>query len=250
MISAAERDRATLNSLHAYSLHGVCLRSHSPLPFRSGSSASLAEVVLVEGSAVCLDGAFQTSTHVGWFHRAELRDGAVYLRWANLFDFLVSADGREIGARPLGESSPEAFHTYLLGQALSFALIKQGFDPLHATTVTVAGEAVAFLGECGFGKSSLAATFLVSIGSYEGGLLQLREAGSKEILSEAANTGPGDAILFRIADHPEHRVTALKGTVPKTAFAGWFKSEPEFLSLMTLGNLKSQVEDQTPDARC
>ena len=68
---------------------------------------------------------------------------------------------------------------------------------------------------------------------YTGGVFQLRERRATEIVTEAVNTGAGDAILFRIADHVVHRVTGVEGTVPKTAFAGWFVSEPEFLSLLT-----------------
>ena len=56
---------------------------------------------------------------------------------AEPYTCLVSADGRAVAARHLCGASHEAFHTYLLGQALSFALINQGFDPLHATTVTI-----------------------------------------------------------------------------------------------------------------
>jgi hypothetical protein len=67
---------------------------------------------------------------------------------------------------------------------------------------------------------------------YNGGLFQLRERRSPEILCEVANTGPGDAILFRIANQLVHQVTAVEGTIPKTAFAGWFRSEPEFRSLL------------------
>ena len=43
----------------------------------------------------------------------------------------------------------------MLGQALSFALVKQGFEPLHATVAVVDDEAVAFLGHNAFGKSTL-----------------------------------------------------------------------------------------------
>ena len=48
----------------------------------------------------------------------------------------------------------------MLGQALSFALVKQRFEPLHATVVVVDDQAVAFLGDNASGKSSLAACFL------------------------------------------------------------------------------------------
>jgi hypothetical protein len=68
---------------------------------------------------------------------------------------------------------------------------------------------------------------------YDGGVFRLREAGSKKLLCEAVNTGAGDAIVFRIATHLQHCVTPLEGTMPKTAFAGWFQSEPEFLTLLT-----------------
>src|SRR5882672_7667534 len=86
----------------AYHLYGVRLRSEWPLPYRRGPDSWLAEVGLFQGSPS-----------------------------------RVSADGRAIAACPLRRGSREAFHTYLLGQALSFALIKQGFDPLHATTVAI-----------------------------------------------------------------------------------------------------------------
>jgi 2OG-Fe(II) oxygenase superfamily len=67
---------------------------------------------------------------------------------------------------------------------------------------------------------------------YSGGVFQLRPKESDAILIEAPNTGAGDAILFRIASDIVHRVTEVEGTVPKTAFAGWFVSEPKFLDLL------------------
>jgi hypothetical protein len=83
-----------------------------------------------------------------------------YLRWPGLFEFLVAADGRRVLGRPLGDASPEAFRTYLLGQVVSFALLGQGIESFHATVLEVGDGAVALLGDCGFGKSTLAAAFL------------------------------------------------------------------------------------------
>jgi len=60
---------------------------------------------------------------------------------------------------------------------------------------------------------------------YCGGTLQLRDSTSRRMLREVANTGPGDAILFRIAPDLQHRVTPVNGAVPKSAYAGWFQSE-------------------------
>lgn len=95
-----------------------------------------------------------------WFVHAGLRGGGDYLRWSGLFEFAVSADGRAIAARPLDGASPETLQAYLLGQVLSFALVRRGIEPLHATAVVVDGGAVAFLGDCGTGKSTLGAALL------------------------------------------------------------------------------------------
>jgi hypothetical protein len=62
---------------------------------------------------------------------------------------------------------------------------------------------------------------------YSGGLIEIRDSDSKEILERVPNTGRGDAIMFRLDRSLEHRVTAVEGDAPKTAYAGWFRSEPE-----------------------
>jgi hypothetical protein len=78
---------------------------------------------------------------------------------------------------------------------------------------------------------------------YAGGVFQLRNADTGAMLCEAPNVGPGDAILFRIAANLEHWITPLEGTVPKTAFAGWFRSAPDFLSLLRAGPSVKDVDD-------
>jgi hypothetical protein len=60
---------------------------------------------------------------------------------------------------------------------------------------------------------------------YGGGVLHLRRRGTERTLVELHNTGPGDAILFRIAPEYEHRVTSIDSGV-KTALAGWFGDAP------------------------
>ena len=61
---------------------------------------------------------------------------------------------------------------------------------------------------------------------YGGGLLELRRRGTTRLLHRVANTGAGDAILFRVDPALEHRVTEVDGTHPKIAWAGWFQREP------------------------
>jgi hypothetical protein len=68
---------------------------------------------------------------------------------------------------------------------------------------------------------------------YEGGVLQIRERESKEVLHEEPSPSPGDAIIFRLDESLRHRVTAVEGEVGRTAFAGWFKSRPSFAAVLS-----------------
>lgn len=61
--------------------------------------------------------------------------------------------------------------------------------------------------------------------AYAGGVFQLRDFDSKRVIREIANTGRGDATLFRISLQLEHQVTAVTGKEPRIAFAGWFRSD-------------------------
>jgi hypothetical protein len=63
---------------------------------------------------------------------------------------------------------------------------------------------------------------------FRGGELQIRDVATGRVVHEVANRGLGDAILFRIAPELDHRVADVEGAIPKTAFAGWFESEPDF----------------------
>jgi len=63
---------------------------------------------------------------------------------------------------------------------------------------------------------------------YAGGVLEIRDRESHTVVREIANTGAGDAIVFRVSPRLEHRVTEVTGAVPKTAYAGWFCAEPVF----------------------
>ena len=150
--------------IRTYCLYGLRLHSEWPLPWTAESAGHLAEVSLLRGTAPRFATAFEEARAQAGdavLPRAvRLGDGETYVRWSDRFEFLVAPDGRAIEARALPGHGGEAFHTHLLGQVLSVALVRQGFEPLHATTVTIDGAAVAFLGESGFGKSSLAAAFL------------------------------------------------------------------------------------------
>lgn len=153
-----------LATMRSYRLYGVCLKSILPLPGPELAVSGRVVVELFSGPASLFSKARREAAidldGEKWFEHARLSDGSDYVRWSGLFEFLVSADGRKIACRELNGASQESFETYLLGQVLSFALLRWGIEPLHSTTVVIDGEAVAFLGDCGYGKSSLGAAFI------------------------------------------------------------------------------------------
>ena len=150
--------------IHTYGVYGVTLRSCIPLALPDYSGAGLADIELQlskpDSFAEAIAGVPLLWSRYSTYQYAHLQGGASYVRWKDVGEFLVSGDGRLITCCPARESHHESFQVYLLGQALSFALVKCGFEPLHATCIVVEGKAVAFLGDSGFGKSSLAAYFI------------------------------------------------------------------------------------------
>jgi hypothetical protein len=80
---------------------------------------------------------------------------------------------------------------------------------------------------------------------YRGGILEIRDPRSRRILSRIPSTGFGDGIIFRIADYLEHRRTPVEGRFAKTAFAGWFKSRPDFMEI--LKDLHNEPGRKIPD---
>jgi hypothetical protein len=72
----------------------------------------------------------------------------------------------------------------------------------------------------------------LSNGEFRGGQFELRSTETDAAAWQVANTGPGDAILFRIDENLRHRVTTVEGSVPRVAYAGWFQSAPDLLALL------------------
>ena len=82
---------------------------------------------------------------------------------------------------------------------------------------------------------------------YSGGRLQIRDHLSGEIVTEVANPGLGDAVIFRLSDRFQHRITDVEGTTSKTAFAGWFRAQPDFRSLL---RKPAEARGEEPVMKC
>lgn len=154
-------------SVYTYGVYGVTLRSPIRLALPEYLGEGLAEIELQlrehDYFSDAIAAALLQWSRYSTYQYAHLQNGSSYVRWEGIGEFLVSSDGLLIICCPARESHEESFQVYLLGQALSFALVRCGFEPLHATCIVLEGRAVAFLGDSGFGKSSLAA-YLLSAG--------------------------------------------------------------------------------------
>jgi len=141
------------------------VRIVSDLPFAFSTdwrSDPIAEVALLDASGARR---FERPRSVppdgcGWFVSETADDGQLYLRWGELYEFTVDPAGTRVMCRPLPNGTLHVLQNFLFAQVLSFALVRQGFEPLHAAVVDVDGAAVGLLGDCTFGKSTLAATFV------------------------------------------------------------------------------------------
>jgi hypothetical protein len=145
-----------------YHVYGLRLDSAWPLPYSQVPAPSLASISLLRGTTAAFQRALKDIDVVDGPSRwatASLPDGSRYLRWSGAFEFLIPPGGHSVTCRPLTRRGVDAFHTHL-GPSLSFAMINLGFEPLHSTTVVIDGQAVALMGDCGYGKSSLGASFV------------------------------------------------------------------------------------------
>jgi hypothetical protein len=115
----------------------------------------------------------QANLSLPQFHVLRLPDGTEWaqfyrsaqgylLRFPGLADFDITLDGKNISIWGVpGVSAPTLDHLYL-NQVLPLALSRQFKLVLHASAVEIDEFAVAFLGESGRGKSTLAAAFATS----------------------------------------------------------------------------------------
>ncbi len=153
---------------HLYRIYGLTLASevrlspehealkgdHRPDITLTIGSAEFFDAVAPEGARDPYDGV----RHI------VLPDGRVYLRNEDVFEAVVSADGRAAACQKVGEVDHRSFEAYLVNFVVSTSLTLQGEEPLHSTVIEMNGHGVGLLGSSGAGKSTLAA-FLISKGA-------------------------------------------------------------------------------------
>lgn len=206
-----------MTGVYRYGVYGAAVECGFPLSLPPCSPVPIANIrvrrAAVEAIRAGVD-AIELITRDDWYRYGHLPDGSSYVSWQGLGEFRVTADGGEILCAQ-GDGAPdESFQVYLLGQALSFALVKAGFEPLHGTAVVQDGEAIALLGEGGYGKSTLAASFLAKGASLlTDDLLLVRPEGGRLI----AYPGPSRIKLF--PDSADRFLRDAAVGVPMNAFS-------------------------------
>src|SRR5689334_21026901 len=146
-----------------YHAYGVSVVSELPLPFPaeppSDGRRALARVEFVEANDGDFHGFPSASMPADTFICDDVPGRGAYLRWPGLYDFVVDEPGSRIACRALDGCNASVFHNFLFGQVVAAALVRQGLEPLHAAAVAIEDGAIAFLGDCTYGKSTLLASF-------------------------------------------------------------------------------------------
>jgi hypothetical protein len=149
-------------------------------------------------------------------------DAGYLVRFPDLADFQVSADGLYVSCSPAPDVTEATIQHLYLNQVHPLALSKMGKMVFHASSVEVGDSAIAFVGESGRGKSTLAASFAIN------GFRFLTDDG---LLVEA---GGNDAYLA-FPSHPSIRLwqdsqEVLISTETVTAQALDFTTKGRFLA--------------------
>ncbi|MEM7238098.1 MAG: hypothetical protein AAF501_09790 [Pseudomonadota bacterium] len=136
-----------------YSGFGLLIASDIPL-----TGFSLASDATPDVSVFITDRARQAAKAAAPppFRLARVRDDQWCFSIPDVADYLI-IDGREIHVSPGKATHKGHLELFLAGSAIGVVLHQRGLHALHAATIAVDSVAIAFVGEQGAGKSTLAA---------------------------------------------------------------------------------------------
>lgn len=136
--------------MYAYTVFGLNIHSEIALPsLPPGHHA--ADVVIKLG--VVTPPALQRGRYGLWY---SVTPETTYIRWEGVGDFHIQG-GCEITVMPDPTVLDHSLQRFILGSALGSTLFQRGQLALHASAVVGPTGAIAFIGESGWGKSTLAA---------------------------------------------------------------------------------------------
>jgi hypothetical protein len=129
--------------------YGLAIQSELPLPDAPGTNAE-AQVIFRMGKVAKPEG----DPNAERLYQIDRKNFHVF--WRGVGTFLIRV-GSEVVFEPDPDTEEAILRLYLLGPVLGILLHQRGFLVLHASVVSIAGAAVGFLGEKGWGKSTTAA---------------------------------------------------------------------------------------------
>ena len=138
--------------VHSYQAYGLALRSELRLPELLRGDGEADFTVRLEALETPPPGELANG------RVARVSDGGIYLHYENIGSFLVR-NGRDVCVHPAPGVDERIIRLLLLGPVLGYLLHQRGRLVLHASAVAVGDGAVAFVGDAGSGKSTIAAAF-------------------------------------------------------------------------------------------
>lgn len=138
--------------MYSYTAYGLDIHSAFSLPELIASAKDTADV-------------FIKTEKFNWSPPAINNEGTyfhvtskeAYLFWDNVGTFIVR-DGKEIIINPRPDVEQSIIRLPLFGTVMAVLLHQRGFLVLHASAVSLGDSAIAFIGDKGQGKSTMAAT--------------------------------------------------------------------------------------------
>jgi hypothetical protein len=141
-----------MSSTFSYLVYGLGIRATIPLPELVAGEAE-EEVSIRFGR---LDQPLLETREKGWSYSSPAPEEK-HLFWQGIGTFLVR-EGRDIVIDPFPGLDERTLRLFILGPVLAVLLRQRGHLLLHASAIAVDDEAVLFLGNSGWGKSTMAAT--------------------------------------------------------------------------------------------
>ncbi|MFN8633893.1 MAG: serine kinase [Chloroflexota bacterium] len=135
--------------MYAYAAYNLGIQSEIALPELIPAPGASADVTIRIGAVTCDVARGVDGQHISPCHACMTWDG---------FGAYCIRDGREIVVAPAPGAATDAVRAPILGIGLAMLLVQRGLFVLHASAVDCGGVGVAFVGEKGFGKSTMAAT--------------------------------------------------------------------------------------------
>lgn len=160
LIRLGNKKKMPHNKTNYYHAYGLCFKSSITFP---GVVSKKAEPDVL----ICFDRfrSFPGKNEeyvVGDYTKVKVCPGRIDLFWKDIFICSVN-NGNEVVINPSTGLDNNLLRTIIWGTAIAFILHQRGMVVLHANAVNINGNAVAFIGPQGIGKSTIS-IFLHNIG--------------------------------------------------------------------------------------